>query len=197
MKTKDLIKMLQREDPTGEEHCCVGNVDISWVGNEPAYWDGNQQIILYNEKGEIIGGKYHRNGQKIQIHIAPFSDLIWDRQEDFVIDYSELCDERKVAYKKNHDKIISDSKALDLELDLEYFVKHIKERVEKIMDNDEGVEEAAKNFYMKNLNPYIKIPEDIPVLGNSFVGRRNIQWGRELEVFYDRDHGLVIRKLQD
>lgn len=195
MKTKELIAMLQKEDPTGEEHVCVHNVDIRWVSNEPAYYDGAQQIFIKDEKGRVIGGKYHRSGRKIQIHTTKFSDLLWDRHEEFVIDYSELGQDRQESYKKDHEEIIKKAKELDLELEIEYFVKHIKERAEKITDCAEyDVTEIAKEFYMQNFNPYMDFPADIPWTGNSYVDRRNIQWGRIVDVTYDWDNGIKLTR---
>jgi hypothetical protein len=197
MKTKDLIRKLQEEDPSGEEHVCVGNVDIGFISKEPAYYDGAAQVILYNEKGEIVGGKYKRSGNKIQVHLRRFSDLIWDRKEGFMVDYSELSSDRQEAYKENHQKIVKSSKDLDYEIELEYFVKHIKERAEKIMDDDEHeVADVAKAFYDANLNPYIPIPDDIPIIGESWLSRKSIQWGREIKVEY-MDNELKISKILD
>ena len=194
MKTKDLIAKLQKEDPTGEEHVCVGNVDISFISNEPAYWDGTQQIVIRDEKGRAVGGKYHRSGRKIQIHLCAFSDLVWDNK-DFVVDYSELPGDRLEQYKKNHDDIRKAAMDMDYQLEIEYFTKHIKERAEKLKDDDEwDVSTLAKDFYDKNLNPYIKIPDDIPIIGESHITRKNKQWEREIEVIYTQENGLEIRR---
>lgn len=41
MKTKDLVKLLLEEDPTGEAEVCVGNTTIyDTKGVEPCYYDG-------------------------------------------------------------------------------------------------------------------------------------------------------------
>ena len=36
MKSKELIQLLQEEDPTGEVEVCVNNVDIYFLSTEPA-----------------------------------------------------------------------------------------------------------------------------------------------------------------
>ncbi len=51
MKTKNLIKLLLEEDPTGEAHVCVDNVDIIEVSSiMPAYYDGQFVEIHRDEK---------------------------------------------------------------------------------------------------------------------------------------------------
>lgn len=67
MKSKTLIEMLQKADPTGNEEVCVGNVDIHFVETMPAYYDGTLQVLERNEELEcynIIGAKYRRSGVK-------------------------------------------------------------------------------------------------------------------------------------
>jgi hypothetical protein len=196
MKTKDLIALLQKADPTGEINVCVGNVDISWAGREPAYYDGPSQVIIKNEKGRPIGGKYHRKGDKVQIHLWPFSTLIWD-YKDIVIDYSELDEERQISFKENHDKIRTAAKNLDYELELENFMKWIKDKAKTVFDNDEDeMSRVAKEFFDKNITPYDKISDDIPIIGESYITRRQIQWDRELNLSYDAD-GFHIKKKED
>lgn len=195
MKVKDLIAaLLDAADGDENLHVCVGNVDISFVSNEPAYWDGTQQIVIRDEKGYAISGKYHRSGRKIQVYLCSFGDLIWDHK-DFVIDYSELPDDRREQYKKNHDDIREASKNIDYQLEIEYFTKHIKERTNKLKDDDGWDRtQLAKDFYDKNLNPYMKIPDDIPIIGESYITRRNKQWEREIEVIYTQENGLELRR---
>lgn len=49
MKTKDLIKLLMEEDPTGEIECCIDNQDIEEISWESAYYDGCLQIVKRDE----------------------------------------------------------------------------------------------------------------------------------------------------
>jgi hypothetical protein len=196
MKTKDVIAMLQKEDPSGEIDVCVGNVDISFISREAAYYDGSQQVLIRNESGRAIGGKYKRQGDKVQIHLLPFSTLLWDKTE-INIDYSELGEIRGKEYKDNHDKIKAAALALDCELELEYFTKHIKERAEKLGDDEENdLNDIIKDFFMANITPKEKFPDDIPFIGLSYIDRRNIQWGREVSVNYTED-GFVLKKEKD
>ena len=71
MKTKELIRLLQEADPTGEEEVCVNNEDILDVGTEPAYWDGTLQILERDEKlspyYNVVGATFKREGCKVSI----------------------------------------------------------------------------------------------------------------------------------
>lgn len=194
MKTKDVIAMLQKADPTGEVDVCVGNVDISYIGRLPAYYDGSQQVLILNEKGRVIGGKYKREGNKVQIHLLPFSTLLWDHV-DIEIDYSELDEGRKQEYKENHDNIRKAAMNCDKELEFEFFSKHIKERASKIVDDDTfDLDAAIKDFFTENISPYDKIPDDIPFIGLSYVDRRGVQWSREINIRFVPDEGFVLTK---
>jgi hypothetical protein len=184
MKTKELIRQLQKEDPSGEVEVCVGNVDISFVHLEPAYWDGSLQVVTRDEKGYAIGGKYKRKGNKLQIEILSFSDLIWDHPEA-KIDYSELDEDRQKSYKENHDKVRRDCLKLEGELELENFTGFIKEELAKLTDVTTDLKETAKEFYENNLSPKDEMPKDIPILNESWNSRRRIQWGRTIKVSYD------------
>jgi len=53
VKTKDLIAQLQREDPSGELECCVGNEDIYLVERLPSYYDGDLKFALERELREL------------------------------------------------------------------------------------------------------------------------------------------------
>lgn len=77
MKTKELIRQLQEADPSGELHVCVGNIDISFVSREPAYYDGRQEILECDENCGIRHARITGHGQKIQIHTLSIDDAIF------------------------------------------------------------------------------------------------------------------------
>jgi hypothetical protein len=91
MKTKDLIAALQDADPTGEVEVCVGNQDIYFVEQLPAYYDGRlQTLIVDNSPNPRINGvKVHSSGNKVQIHIMGVEDVLLD-DPDATIDLSDL-----------------------------------------------------------------------------------------------------------
>lgn len=79
MKTRDLIKALQEEDPSGEIECCVGNEDIHFIEEVPAFYDGPLQVLIRDPNNKfynIIGAKLVSSGKKIQIHYLSLEDAI-------------------------------------------------------------------------------------------------------------------------
>ncbi len=82
MKTKTLIALLQKADPSGEEECCVGNIDILDVWIEPAYWDGCLQVLKRDENSKgysVIGAKITSKGKKVVIDTHSIKSAIWNR----------------------------------------------------------------------------------------------------------------------
>src|SRR5271170_4488958 len=103
MKIKKLISELQEiADKYGDLHVCCGNCDVADVNVLPAYYDGSLQTVITDEAGYPISGKYQRSGDKVDLYLYRFSQLIWDRKQ-FTIDYSELGETRAKEYKENHD----------------------------------------------------------------------------------------------
>lgn len=81
MKTKELVRQLQKEDPSGELEVCVDNIDILHVSREPAYYDGCQEILIrdVNTKCyDIVGVKITSKGTKIKIHPLSIEDAIFE-----------------------------------------------------------------------------------------------------------------------
>ncbi len=80
MKTKELIKLLKEEDPSGELECCIHNQDILSVYQEIAYWDGCLQILKRDIKKKtynVIGAKYTSEGFKVSIIPYGIEDALW------------------------------------------------------------------------------------------------------------------------
>lgn len=175
MKTKELIKQLQLEDPTGEAEVSVGNVDIHFVGSEPAFYDGPLQVLQRNEKTagyNITGGKYKRTGVKIVIYPLSFSDAILDNA-DLPIDYSELNEQQAAATKKAHDDLRQWCRKLDHKFLWEDFLKWVTEQVKDNVDS-EDIKNTALYFFEKE------------VLTTNPEQRSKINWPEKYEVgFYE------------
>lgn len=183
MKTKELIRQLQEADPTGETEVCVGNVDIHFVQRLPAYYDGTLQVLerdpttkYYN----IIGGKYKRSGDKVNIHTLSISDAISNSPQDFVVDYSELPADRAESTKKAHDDLREWHKRLGNQLEWENFLKWVNQKV--TVADTEDVESVARNFFDKNITADDPLPVGGVPLGKSYVNTRFDQWDATIEV---------------
>ena len=79
MKTKEVIRLLQECDPTGEEEVLVGNHDILDINREPAYYDGCAQIMVRDMSKScynIVGAKWIGHGAKISIQSIGIREAI-------------------------------------------------------------------------------------------------------------------------
>jgi hypothetical protein len=107
MKTKDFIKMLQEEDPTGEGYLRFGSSDEAIVCCEAkdGYWDG--MYSYYDPDTKI----WHKttNGYKVDIHFITWDDIVWECYGDMDKirkrlnpDYSSYSDkkQREEKYEK-------------------------------------------------------------------------------------------------
>jgi hypothetical protein len=112
MKTKDLIKILQEEDPSGESHVRIGDGNpIFFAGGKPGYWDGPYN---YLEKGE--DGKFtwvaSTEGHKVDIYTMDLFDFAerfqgdWEEMKKHIrVEYTYLDDdERAKSFMKKAEK---------------------------------------------------------------------------------------------
>jgi hypothetical protein len=69
MKTKDLIALLQRVDPSGELHVCMqDNSDVYDAHKIPAFWEGRQDILVRDDSNpffNVQGGIVNGTGDKV------------------------------------------------------------------------------------------------------------------------------------
>lgn len=93
MKTKDLIKMLQDVDPSGETEVCVDNLDIYFAERKPAYWDGRLQLLIRDESKKpfyhVAGAKVISSGDKIELHTMGVEDVI-ENDPDAIVDLTDI-----------------------------------------------------------------------------------------------------------
>lgn len=88
MKTKELIELLQREDPTGNGNLVINGVGIlnTYVAVEACYYDGKPILPRY-EDGKLVGAVKTSNGYKVVLQTldaeSEFMDALLDRCEVF------------------------------------------------------------------------------------------------------------------
>ena len=111
MKTKDFIKMLQEEDPSGECHVRLNGDPIWFAEQKAGYWDGPYNYI---KKGK--DGKYtwiaSTKGHKVDIHTMDLFDFAerfkgnWEEMKKHIkIEYDYLDDgEREKGFMKMAEK---------------------------------------------------------------------------------------------
>lgn len=212
MKTKDLIKLLQEADPSGENEVCVGNADIHFVGPEPAYYDGCLQVLKRDPARapyyDVCGAKYVGDGTKIVIHTLSISSAIFN-DEDLPVEFDNMTEQQLEWYKKSVESRRAETRQIHDEVEGESFVQHMKQRFQYQEGEDfrrQEVEEAAKAFYDENLSYLDEMPEDIKhekeqqtisgkeyTITPSWRDRRWKQWRREIAADFE-DGKLVLKK---
>ncbi len=195
MKTKELIRRLQKEDPSGELEVSVGNEDIHFVHRAEGYWDGCQQILVRNEEKKyynIIGGRYNSSKTKVVIRTLSFHDAI-SNNPSFTVDYSDLSEQKAVSYEQSNEDHRKTVQKIRYEIELEHFVKHCKKRAGEISSDVNGLEDVCKIFFDKNISPDDPLPQDVPVIGYSYVDRRDIQWQREVDISFSDDKWTITK----
>lgn len=94
MKTRELVRRLQEEDPTGELEAVVGNEDIYFIEEQEAYWDGTPALLLHDPKKRdrcwsICGLRVMAsNERKIQIHTVSVANALLGHP-DLPVTYSD------------------------------------------------------------------------------------------------------------
>src|SRR5271154_5815793 len=138
MKGKELIRLLQEIDPTGEIEVSVGNIDIWDVHQEPAYWDGKLQLLVHDESKkpyfDIVGGKYVVSGSKIVITPMSITEVLWG-DPDAAIDYSEL--EKNTAlgsseYRKHDDATRQASRDVTMRVEVDAFTRWVAKQCQRL-----------------------------------------------------------------
>lgn len=199
MKTSEVIKKLQELDPTGELHVCCGNLDIHFMEEVPAYYDGPLQILERDAAKapyyDICGAKYKSTGNKIQIHTLSIADAVGENA-NLPVDYSELPTERAEATKKTHQDLIQWHKNLDNELEFNNFKKWAEKQVSTLSVDTEDLAGVVKRFYDANINPEAPLSDDYDKTSGfipSYVNRRQMEWDKAFEVCF-HEGWLTIRK---
>lgn len=203
MKTKELIRLLNEEDPTGEEEVCVGNTDIHFVECLGAYYDGPSQVLERDESKSpyynIVGAKYKSQGKKIQIHTLSIKDAISNHHnkmkpdEMFPVDYSELSDYNRERTIKHHLEYKEWHKQLDYKMEFGDFLEWVKKESQKLTVDLEDVENTAKFFFEKNVMPSDPVTPKYWDNGDSYVSMRSKQWAEKFEVLI-KEGFLTIQK---
>jgi hypothetical protein len=204
MKSRELIRLLLEEDPTGETEVSVGNIDIFGVHLEPSYWDGKLQLLIRDESKkpyyDVVGGKYCVRGSKITITPMSITDVLWD-DPDVPVDYSELGQYAE-KYREADDKTRQASRDVALKVEMEAFQCWVKSKAEAIRPGDtDDCCNAADYFFEKHLHvgdPVKDLPKQkhVDSSGNeyecwpSWNDRRNAMWDDTLEVYWRGGWGI-------
>lgn len=176
MKTKDLIDALKLADPTGEEHVCVGNVDIHFIQNEPSYYDGPQQIIE-RDGCEIKSARFQKLGRKVQIHTISILDVLADNHH-LPIDYSQLSPLDAQNTMKHHKEYVEFFKNMENEMEYELFHQWALKKAKELTVDLDDFKDITKSFFDKHIDRNAPIP----ATHLSYNERRVHQWNGDFNV---------------
>lgn len=178
MKTKKLIELLQKEDPSGDTEVVVcteeGNIDIRYLEVKAGYWDGVYQVFERDESitdcCNIVGAQIRSKGNKLCIIPQSIEDALFDDTSLPVTYDSEYARESK---EKNVNKWRSDA------------IRRIKE------GKDIHFEEFQKKFIPRMLKENLKVLQPL----DSDIGTYNVMWlVKNPKKFkpYKKEHGYKI-----
>ena len=194
MKTKELIRQLMEADPTGEEECCVGNIDIHFVSKEPAYYDGTLQVLKRDPSKlpyyNIVGGEYVRSGFKVQIHTLSIVDILDDPEA--TLEYEKIGELALIEkYKVSDEKTRLIYKKIQTDSEWYLFCRWAKEKAEKI-SGDPLDETTARFFFDKHIDPNCDLPTEKTenekagkCAFDSYNNRRKLQWDNSISLEFE------------
>lgn len=185
MKTKEVIRLLNECDPSGEKEVCVGNVDIHFIDMMPAYYDGPLQVLTRDESKQgynITGGKYFRSGDKIQIHTLSFSDAITNFGTDtkFDVDYSEVKHD-EAQYRKNHEDLRQFMRDVEQKCEMDLFSAWFLSVVSTMTVDVEDARQMACDYFTSKKNILPTNPITVKD-GQSYRDARHEEWNKRFVV---------------
>ena len=197
MKSSKLIELIRDADPTGEVEVCIGNADIFNVERLPAYYDGNLQVLVRDESLEyynVKGAKYYSSGDKVQINTLCVSDALFEDPENFVIDYSDLNEEKAARLRENHESHREWCRDLENTSELELFIEWVKEQSGSLCDDIDELKAVATRFFEKNVSYKDPLPEGGIPLNMSYNTCRKMQWSEKFTVLFESGFLKVAEK---
>ena len=193
MKSKKLIALIQKCDPTGEMEVCIGNGDIHHVGVEPAYWDGKLQVFTFDENGYPISAKRVSKGEKMTLDPIYISDTVGE-YDNFVVEYTD--DAELARYEHIDQEHARRRVQIDLDLDREAFADWVFRRIQTIRKVPMGwvdrIKAKAYEFFDAN-----KMGPDSPIIkvrqGKSFSDCREEHFEEAFIVDWDDYSRIIIQ----
>lgn len=175
MKSKDLIKLLQEADPTGETHVVVNNSAITDVYANAGYWDGCGEAIV-DGKGKYI------TDRKIQINACSIRTMCFHDPE-FEVEYTDYTEK----YRKSND----DARKFALKIELNVKIEAFQEWCEKTFkDGYLGIEEIAR-FYKANQDLLENAPQQLKMSRNT---RNKLHWEKVIGYDFENEKLFIENK---
>lgn len=187
MKTKEVIEMLQKADPSGELECVVGNFPIISAAVLPAYWDGCLQILHRNPGYTFHAAEYVSGDWKCSIRACPIEDALLDNPDlpvKYDGEYTEKHYKNYVEEERQRVKGIHDS------VEKNHFVSYMQRRFS--IQEIEGLQELSNKFYDDNLSFTDSFEKEIIETGNnSHYGYRELQWDKDITLLIENGKPII------
>jgi len=157
MKSKKLIELLQKEDPTGETEVCVGGEDIYFLESKPGYWDGVYQVLERNWDSEyynVTGAQYRSDGTKIVIRTLSIEDALYNNPDlpvTVIDNFTDKKMQKKVDEWRSNAK--NDKEEFEKQALQEFTYKvlsKIKEGWKVVQPNDQKIGKYNVMWYIKD-----------------------------------------------
>lgn len=179
MKTKDLIRLLNAADPSGEEHCCIDNADIEEPSVEPAYYDGSLHIIERDSDGRPLSGRRKRSGKKVNLHPTYIYDVA--HYPGFKVEYS--TEEERLSYEKGDAECVRHHREIEFSVEMGMFCDWVFRKIQLQRSIPLGwverIKKAGEEFYREHRGPDVD--------GNAITDRK---WGWDKGSWSDRLESL-------
>jgi len=169
MKSKDIIKALQKEDPTGETHVRFPDGELLFFETKEGYYDG--AYMYKNEEGKFV---ITTKGFKIDAYFEDVEDIVWELEGDL---------------EKIEDKLILDSP----EQKKDYMEKVVKPMANKAKAFHKS---SLAEFTCDVINKVIKEGYIITQPLDECIGRYNCMYyekGSEKKHLRQGDCGAVLK----
>lgn len=191
MKTNELIKLLQEEDPNNECHVRFGGAIVG-VERKEGYWDGPYSYI--NDKKQFV---ISTRDDKIDIHCTDVEDFIWDHDGDYsdvIFDFEgysrEALENKKESYLKTFKKSSDEFKRLDKQLKEQFFFE-VVEKLQKGWKIREDKDKGKWNKVQMNFVNKIGIRA-----GQLCIGEMSVVYDTGMFEVYDEEKNSRFWRLK-
>lgn len=165
MKTKELIRLLQENDPSGELEVVGSYGDIYFIERLPDYYDGKVNILIKDDE-KIIGMKQNIGKDKIVLAELSLEDVMtdyWD-DENFILEGDECFLNLANKYRK-------ENKDFEDTFQFNSFKKYILEKNKSIFYIFKVNAEEIERFWNEHKNKLIR--KDFNSIGSSINDKYN------------------------
>jgi hypothetical protein len=109
VKTRELIRQLQKEDPEGDAEVVVGCTDIYFASREPMYYDGTPTLLVHDPERvgksySVVGLRVPYGGYKVRLHTLDVEDVFIDHPE-YPVEYENPTPEYRARHRARIESI--------------------------------------------------------------------------------------------